>query len=788
MTARAIPSVRAQPSSALNINWALWLGALLVLAFVTLALVGPSLAPRDPLQELFAVVVPAAEPGGSQRVVKPPLAPGVAADFPLGADEFGRDILSQLLWAVRPTLTLIVTVAALRLAIGLAVGLMAGWSGGALGRALDGLISLAVSLPTLFVALLLIAAAGRALGVQAFILGLALTGWAETARLVSEQTRLVKSQRYIESAQALGAGDWQIIGRHVLPHLLPLAWILLALETSSALLTTAALGFLGYFTSSVWIPLGDYSGIRAAGYPDLGQLLRFQPVGGQPWSSLMAGALIALMILGFNLLGTGLREALSPERRRRTNRWLRPVAALNGWLEERFFMTEWRRVLPLAGAAAVFAALIFGGGAWLYAQTVRADALSRAIQIPGRHLWASAQRDAQGTLWSPAPGPANPGLAWTFSDESALSGPVIAADGTLYVVTAKDGGTLAALASDGALLWQTPLPFPVAVLDFVQSGPAESGPSVETRSLAAPALNARGDVIVAGDGGALAIFDKTGRLITQTAPPTRSLLLTSPQVGAADDIYLATIDNLLIFNSDGLLRLRAPLPSYSYVVPKLRVSVDGRFVHMQHVAINPRTGNPAFTANNSIDLFTLGVDGKTYVQTQTSLDEWALSEDGTRVIVTPRIRLDARSLNLGFRPPADAGVLPDGRSWIWFLAFTGTPKLVWTELGGSISTQIDPPLGDSRLLAFDRDANAYACGFSFTSPNQFAQADVDAGVLCQAWRADGARLWELPIPAKLAGDALRRPLVSGGALAAGALYVSLGDGVLYALSDSTAPR
>ncbi len=755
----------------LGFNGALWIGLLLTALTFSLALTGSALAPADPLQENFALKV-------GQTFVRPPLAPGQNPDFPLGTDEYGRDLLSRLLWAIRPTLTLTLVVATLRLILGLLIGISAGWSTGPLSRALEWATAMALSAPVLFVALGVIAAAGQRWGVGAFILGLALTGWAETARTVREQTRLIKGQRYVESAQALGASGAQIILRHVLPHLLPLAWVLLALEASGALLLTATLGFLGYFVNSVWIPLGDYTGIRASGYPDLGQMLAYSP--SQTWSSLSAGTVVLLIVLGLNLLGMGLREALRPERRR-AHRWLGPLEAVRGALEDRFFMTEWRRVLPLSVAASLLLGAMFGGGWWLYMQTARAEAFSKAIQIPGGHQWASSQHDAQGTLWTAEDGPAQAHLLWTFEDGAPLSGPVVAADGTLYVITAKDDGTLYALSPQGQTLWQARLPFEAGLIGFAP-GLNEVRPGLDTRALAAPALNSRGDVIVAGQGGQLAIFTAQGRPVWHSPAQSESLLLVSPLVGPDDTIYVATEADLFAFAPDGPLRLTAPLPTYSYTQPTLRLSANGRYLFLQDVAVDARMGEAVLSAKNSIEIFITGADGKTYVQTQSALDEWTIND--TSAIVTSRTRLDTRSLGLGFRPPADAGVLPDGRSWIWFTAFFGAPKLVWTEIGSSVFTSIDMPLSDSKLLAIDRGAVAYACGRRFTASDPFASGEPE--LLCQAWRADGENLWEITLPDQLNPRAAQPPLVSGGALGNRCLYVGLGNHRLYAIGDAAA--
>ena len=112
-------------------NWSLRLGSLIVLLTVIVVIAGPKLAPRDPAEENAIVRV-----GDEWKI--PPFAMLSVPGFPLGSDEFGRDLLSRLLWAVRPTMSMVVVVAAVRLALGVIIGLCAGWFTGWRGRALDG--------------------------------------------------------------------------------------------------------------------------------------------------------------------------------------------------------------------------------------------------------------------------------------------------------------------------------------------------------------------------------------------------------------------------------------------------------------------------------------------------------------------------------------------------------------------------------------------------------------------------------------------------------------------------
>ena len=168
-----------------SINWPFIIGALIVLAITLLAIIGSNLAPSDPLEMTTLIKV-------GDRYATPPY-PLFSPGFPLGSDAEGRDLLSRMLWAIRPTMILVLVVASVRLVFGTLIGLFAGWSTSWLGRALDGLIAVAISIPVIIVALGGIAAVGVDLGIWAFIIALSLTGWVDTARVVREQTVVPRS-------------------------------------------------------------------------------------------------------------------------------------------------------------------------------------------------------------------------------------------------------------------------------------------------------------------------------------------------------------------------------------------------------------------------------------------------------------------------------------------------------------------------------------------------------------------------------------------------------------------
>ena len=229
-----------RPSPFHNINWPLLLGFLLVALIILVFIFGPAWAPQDPMQENYSLRV-------DGKIRTPPYPPFKIEGYTLGTDNFGRDLWSRILWGVRPTMIMVSIVAVIRLVVGTIMGLIIGWSQGRMKRLWDSLLSTTLSVPVLIIAIMGIYLVGIQEGLLAFIIGLGITGWAETARLVSEQTNLVKKQVFIDAVRSLGASERYILFVHVLRHIFPLLWMLLSFEISSTLLVSAELGFLGYY-------------------------------------------------------------------------------------------------------------------------------------------------------------------------------------------------------------------------------------------------------------------------------------------------------------------------------------------------------------------------------------------------------------------------------------------------------------------------------------------------------------------------------------------------------------
>ncbi len=427
-----------------RLNWPLLLGSLIVLLIAFLAVAGKYLAPRDPMEQIHLLRL---EEGWDI----PPYSPG-APGYPLGSDQYGRDLLSQVLWAVRPTFIMVLIVASVRLLLGVLIGLFSGWSRGGVSRALDLLTASALAIPALLVALAVIARVGIEEGLGVFILGLAVTGWAETAQVVRTQTESIREKLYIEASKAMGGNSLHLLRRHVLRQVMPMVWMLFAFEISATMLITGALGFLGFYMGGyVRIQVDDFITRRATSAPELGQMLATTlDITIEPFGMVVAGTMIFLIVLGFNLLGEGLRQRLGFEARRQTP--LRDLMAqISLWFENQItypvslLVEKIQRPLQAAGALLVVTAVFWGGLRWWEA---------RPPQAEPTHV-------AQSTEVEPAtPTPQDldisftAQIAWSFEvPEGVICEPVINPDGSAYIYSYN--GTLYALEADGSLRWQT---------------------------------------------------------------------------------------------------------------------------------------------------------------------------------------------------------------------------------------------------------------------------------------------------------------------------------------------
>ena len=223
-----------------------------------------------------------------------------SADHWLGTDIQGRDIWSRLVYGARVSLTVGLISQGIALALGVTLGLLAGFYGKWVDEIVMRLADVTLAFPTLLLLIAMVAALQPSMGVVFATIGI--VGWAGMARIVRGQVLVVRQLEYIQAIRALGAGDVRIMVQHVLPNVIAPVVIAATLGVAGAIMAEAALSFLGL---GVPPPAPSWGSMIADGR-DLEQLRR------APWTSVFPGIAIGAAVLGFNLLGDALRDALDP--------------------------------------------------------------------------------------------------------------------------------------------------------------------------------------------------------------------------------------------------------------------------------------------------------------------------------------------------------------------------------------------------------------------------------------------------------------------------------------------
>jgi peptide/nickel transport system permease protein len=271
-------SIRGQPLALV--------GALLVALFALVALVGPSLAPHGPTEQFIA------------DRLRPP-----GAAYLLGTDEFGRDIYSRLLYGARVSFQVGAIAVGIAGGLGILLGLVAGYAGGWVDNVLTLLMDVLFAFPAILLAIAIISLLGNTL--TNAMVAIAIVYTPTFMRVVRGATLSVRHTAFVEAAVALGAPTPRILGRHVLPNITAPLMVHASLNFAFAVLAEASLAFLGLGNKP---PAPSWGSMVSASYGFL-QLA--------PWAAIVPGVAIALAVLGFNLLGDGLRDALDPRLRGR---------------------------------------------------------------------------------------------------------------------------------------------------------------------------------------------------------------------------------------------------------------------------------------------------------------------------------------------------------------------------------------------------------------------------------------------------------------------------------------
>jgi outer membrane protein assembly factor BamB len=586
-------------------------------------------------------------------------------------------------------------------------------------------------------------------GMIAFIFGLALNGWAETARYVQEQTRLIKQQPYMEAARAMGGSTGDMLIRHVLRQIMPAVWMMLAFEISGTMLVSAELGFLGYYIGGgMWIEVQDFVAVNITDLPELGQMLGTALVNiTRPETLLVTGGMIFIVILGFNLLGDGLRTRLQVDRIEPSSFLSDLGERLNIWLDAITPQQDtprwrWGVVFLVADLTAVMAL-----ACWLLVHLPAVVQVPKPAAVPlantSPHPWPMERHDPQGTLYTPIVGPQNPAIRWIFQDAAGfVGGPVVAKDGTIYQLSKAQ--LLYALSPQGKVLRQVPLDEP---------------------PVGSPALGKGGVIYVVGSKGGISAYKPDGSRLW-VLPSPAGIATSGPVVASDGTIYYAIIDTVRAVSPEGVLvgfwQIAKSMSDYPP-----RLSPDGQWL-LLHEAGASRTGGTPLntlalkddTAQFSDPNFVVGADGFVYYRTGHGLTRMQVT--GNIAESLARVSWDPKGIIQAY--PADAGVSPNGWAWLLYSDEYSDTEIIWIHTGSLTVKILRLPVRGLRVVGVDQQDTLYGCTRSFAQST------------CYALRQDKTKpLWSL--------DLENTDRLAGAALLEGTLYVATQDGTLYALED-----
>ena len=259
-------------------------GSIVVLALFAVSLLAPWIAPYDP----------------SAIDLKLVLAPPSAA-HPFGTDQLGRDVLSRMIWGSRISLKVGFVATGIAMLIGTILGALSGYYGRWVDAVIMRFVDIMLCFPTFFLIVAVIAILEPSIWNIMIVIGL--TGWMGITRLVRADFISLKERDFVAAARVIGAGDLRIIFAHILPNAMASVLVATTLGVAGAILTESALSFLGI---GVQPPTPSWGNILTAGKDNIDIAW---------WLSLYPGLAILITVLGYNLLGEGIRDSLDPRLR-----------------------------------------------------------------------------------------------------------------------------------------------------------------------------------------------------------------------------------------------------------------------------------------------------------------------------------------------------------------------------------------------------------------------------------------------------------------------------------------
>jgi len=261
------------------------IGLILVVIFLGVALFANAIAPYSPIDQ------------HPKDRLQPP-----NAAYWLGTDEFGRDILSRLIYGAKNSLTISVFSVTIACVFGTVLGMLAGYAGGMNDNIIMRVMDLLFAFPAILLALFIVTALGP--GAQNTILAIAIVYTPIFARVARAPVLVIKNEEFVLASRALGAGPTRTLARHIFPNITAPILVQVSLALSWVMLTEASLSFLGLGT----IPPNPSWGSMLSDSRGLMELA--------PWTAISPGVAIMLGVLGFSLLGDGLRDMLDPHLRK----------------------------------------------------------------------------------------------------------------------------------------------------------------------------------------------------------------------------------------------------------------------------------------------------------------------------------------------------------------------------------------------------------------------------------------------------------------------------------------
>ena len=284
--AEAAAPVAAGPSvwQAFHANKTSWVGAVLLALIIVMAVLAPSLAPHDPAeQDIIARL-------------QPP-----DAQYLLGTDAFGRDVLSRIIWGSQISLIVAFASIVVAMLVGGAIGLVSGYVGGRTDMLIMQAMDVLLSFPSLIMGIIAVAMLGPSIANLVF--AIALTAIAPFARIARAPTLALKERAFVEAGRALGFSHIRIIFIHILPNITSEVLVMGTLWMATAVRVEASLSFIGL---GVKPPTPTWGGMIRDG---------FENILDAPWLSVYPGLAILALVFALNMLGDGLRDATDPKLR-----------------------------------------------------------------------------------------------------------------------------------------------------------------------------------------------------------------------------------------------------------------------------------------------------------------------------------------------------------------------------------------------------------------------------------------------------------------------------------------